>query len=376
MRIALVYDLIYPFSIGGAEYRNFSLAEQLVLMGHEVHLFGVKMWPGSKTKKITERFYIHGVSSYKGKYQFTGKRKPFEPLKYSLALFFELMKHDFDIIDVTAFPYFPAFSCKLCSLLKREPLVVTWHEIWGKYWSGFGMTGFFGKIVERAAAKLSKNNICVSKPVADDLKKIGGRNIATIENWIDTKEIDKAKKTEVEYDLISIGRHMKHKNFDLLLKIVSLLKANNPVIKVLIIGNGPETIKLLKIRRTLDLEKNVDILSFSKDHKQVYSYMKSSKLFVLLSELEGFSIVAFEAMRCGLPVITLNHQRNALASFIDGKNGCVLEKKEIEVAHKIGELLNDKKQLNKMSSYAKKFAGEYGVKKQAKKIEEYYRRIK
>jgi len=70
MRIALVYDLIYPFSIGGAEYRNFSLAEQLVLMGHEVHLFGVKMWPGSKTKKITERFYIHGVSSYKGKYQF------------------------------------------------------------------------------------------------------------------------------------------------------------------------------------------------------------------------------------------------------------------------------------------------------------------
>jgi len=51
MKIAIVYDMHYPFSIGGAEYRNFSLAQNLVLKGHEVHLFGVKMWKDSKTKK-------------------------------------------------------------------------------------------------------------------------------------------------------------------------------------------------------------------------------------------------------------------------------------------------------------------------------------
>ena len=225
-------------------------------------------------------------------------------------------------------------------------------------------------------SKLSKNNICVSHTTETNLKKIGVKNTTIIENWIDIDEIANSTAKKEKYDIISIGRHMKHKNFDLLLKIISLLKTNHPKIKVLIIGKGPETLKLLKMKQALKLEKNVEILSFSRNHKDIYEYMKSSKIFVLLSELEGFSIIAFEAMRCGLAVITLNHPRNALSSFIDGKNGFALDRNEIEIAHKIDELLNNRKQLQKISEYSKNFAGKYDIKKQVKQIEAYYKKLR
>ena len=214
MKIAIVYDMLYPYSIGGAESRNFSLAKELVLKGHEVHVFGIKMWKGKKTKLVTKNFYVHGLSKYKSKY-FKGKRRIFDPIKFSISLFFELMKHDFDIIDVSAFPYFPVFSCKLYSLIKKKPIIITWHEVWDSYWKEYHNIAFFGKIIEKITAKLSKKNLCVSKLTARKLRKIGTKKsrIKVIENWVETKEIQNIKPREKKYDIISVGRHLKHKNF-------------------------------------------------------------------------------------------------------------------------------------------------------------------
>ena len=376
MKIALVYDLIYPYSIGGVESRYFSLAKNLVLKGHEVHLFGVKMWPGKNNIKVTKNLYIHGVSRYSSKYSFKGNRKIFEPIKYSFSLFFELLKYDFDIVDVTAFPYFPVFSCKLYSILRKKPLIITWHEVWDEYWKTQGFfTSLFGKIIEKTVVKFSRNNICVSKLIAQRLNKIGTKkkNITVINNWIDLEEIKNANPFKQKYDIISVGRHLKHKNFDLLLKISSILVNDFPELKVLIIGEGPDTPSLLRMRKALNLEDNVDILSFTKEKKQMYRYLKSSKIFVLLSELEGFSIISFEAMATGLPVITLESKRNALTEFVkDEKNGFVCEKNEIEILHNIKKALKQRKKLGKN---ALKFTEGFGVKKQINKIEEQYKRV-
>ncbi len=45
MRICLVYDLLYPYTIGGAErwYRN--LAERLAADGHQVTYLTLRHWP-------------------------------------------------------------------------------------------------------------------------------------------------------------------------------------------------------------------------------------------------------------------------------------------------------------------------------------------
>jgi glycosyltransferase involved in cell wall biosynthesis len=376
MKIALVYDLIYPFSIGGVESRNFSLGKELVLQGHEVHLFGVKMWRGKDILKISKNYYAHGVSRYSGKYNFKGNRKAFEPLKYSFFLFFEMMKYDFDIVDVSAFPYFPAFSCKFYSLFKNRPLVITWHEAWGEFWKNYGLVGFFGRMVEKICTGLSKNNIAVSAATGQKLRKLGLKKCNVIENWIDLSEIREAKKSVVGYDLISIGRHLKLKNFDVVLKTIALLKKDFPDIRALMIGVGPETINLLRISKALGLEKNVDILGFTKEKSQMYGYLKSSKIFFLPSVLEGFSIVAFEAMACGLPVITLYSDRNALATYIkEGSTGYVCSKSEIEFALRIKGLLEDGEKLKEMSGCAVKFAANFDSRERTKEILGLYSRL-
>jgi L-malate glycosyltransferase len=377
MKLALVYDLIYPFSIGGVESRNFSLAKELVLKGHEVHLFGVKMWKGKDDIAISRNFFAHGVSRYSGKYTFNGKRKAFEPLWYSFFLFFKLMKYDFDIIDVSAFPFFTVFSSKLYSVLKRKPLVITWHEVWGPYCSTFGILGGFIRMAELICSRLSKNNLCVSERTAKSLKKIGVNCSEVIENWLDISELENAKKLGREYDLISVGRHLRAKNMDMVLKTAFILKKDFPGIKVAIIGEGPETVNLLRMKKLLGLENNVDILGFTKEKEEMYRYLKSSKIFFLPSELEGFSIVSFEAMACGLPVLTLDSERNALADYIEeGENGYVCKKSEVEFALRIKEMMKSKNKLEKMSRNAAKFASKYDSKNKILEIEKYYRLLK
>jgi glycosyltransferase involved in cell wall biosynthesis len=364
MKIALVYDLAYPFSIGGVEARNFSLAKHLALKGHEIHMFSVKHWKGDDIISIGDRIFLHGISHYRQKYGFSGKRNIFEPAKYSFFLFFELLKHDFDMIDVSAFPYFPAIVCMLSSIFKKRKIIITWHEVWNEYWDSYypGIVASIGKFTERAIARASRNNISVSSNTMARLEAIGARSIL-IDNWVEHEQVlaGNIKKQKKRYDIISVGRHLKHKNFDMVLKVCSMLSMGKKGFRALLIGDGPETPHLLKLKESLKLD-NVDILCFSKDQKKLYEYLSSSKVFVLLSEIEGFSIVSFEAMALGLPVITLKAKTNGLSGYVkDGYNGYVCSKNAAEIAVRIESLLRDDDELRKMGANAQDFSGRFSV---------------
>ena len=62
MKIAFVYDAIYPYVKGGVEKRVWELATRLNSRGHEVHLFGMKFWDG-EDNFIREGVFLHGVCS-------------------------------------------------------------------------------------------------------------------------------------------------------------------------------------------------------------------------------------------------------------------------------------------------------------------------
>ncbi|MBA3064685.1 glycosyltransferase family 4 protein [Candidatus Woesearchaeota archaeon] len=168
-------------------------------------------------------------------------------MKFSFYVFKSLIKEKFDIIDCSAFPYFPAFSCKLYSILRNTPLVITWHEVWMDYWYEYlGWKGIFGVIIEKIVSKLTKNIVSVSNKTKNNLVKLGvdKKNISVVNNWVDIKEIEAIKKSKEEFDIIYAGRFMKHKNIDILIKSVYLAKKEFPDLKSVIIGDGPEKAKL------------------------------------------------------------------------------------------------------------------------------------
>ena len=336
MKIAYVYDAVYPYVKGGAEKRIYEISKRLVKKGHEVHLFGMKYWNDGDII-IKNDVYLHGVCEPKELYV-DGRRSIKEAIYFARKLLIPLTKEDFDVVDCQAFPYFPCFSAKICSSLKRTPLVITWHEVWNDYWYDYlGKKGIFGKVVERMTAHLTDKMIAVSERTKRDLEMIGVRKeIKVIQNGIDFGKIKMIEASNEEADVVFAGRLIKEKNVNILIDAVNIIKKEVPDVKCIIIGDGPEKRRLEKMAYDLGLEGNIEFKGFLADHNEVISYMKSSKVFVLPSRREGFGIVALEANACGLPVITVNHKMNAACDFINNDgNGFICELSEEEITEKI-----------------------------------------
>lgn len=362
MKIAFVYDAVYPWVKGGAEMRNHELGKRLSRRGHEVHIFGVKWWEGKDTIEH-ENMTIHGVCKARDLYV-NGRRSISEALVFAAKLFPELRREKFDFIDVSVFPYFPCFTAKTISLVKKTPSVFTWHEVWDNYWYEYiGKTGFFGKFVEKAVSKISEKNIAVSDWTKKRLETLGvpEDKITVIPNGIDLKKI-----IEIEpeggrafsgldrkiYDIIFAGRLIKDKNVNVLLKAVALLKVDFPDIRCCIIGDGPEKTALSELAKKMEVCGNVDFTGFQ-EYGALIGKIKASKMLVLPSSREGFGMVVIEAFACGVPVVTVRENYNAAQGLVDDEvNGFVVELEDREIAAVVEKVLERSIEYKKLSEAA------------------------
>lgn len=363
MKVAFVYDAVYPWVKGGAEVRIHELGKRLSLKGHDVHLFGIKWWEGEDILQY-EGMTLHGVCKAQDLYV-NGRRSISEAIVFSLKLFPALMKERFDLIDVSVFPYFSCFTVKAVSVLKKIPAVFTWHEVWGNYWYEYlGETkGFFGTVVETAVAKISKNNIVVSEWTKNRLEALLGtaREITILPNGIDLKLISEIKPAGCDnpgskewkiYDIIFAGRLIKEKNVDVLIKAVSLLKKDNPDICCCIIGDGPERKALESFTLELGVQGNIKFEGFQ-EYRALIGKIKASKVLVLPSKREGFGMVVIEAFACGVPVITVKEKYNAAQALVEhGIDGFVVNLDEREIANAIEKIIEENSKNKRISEAA------------------------
>lgn len=361
MKIAFIYDCIYPWVKGGGEKRIYEIGKRLVAKGHEVHLFGIKWWDGSDIIEH-EGMILHGVCE-KMELYVDGRRSISEALIFSIKLLPHLYKGNkekFDIIDVTAFPYFSVFVAKLVSLVKRIPIVITWHEVWGDYWYEYlDWKGFFGKLIENIVSKLGKS-IAVSQMTKKNLESIGlkDKDVYIIPNGIDLKRISEITPNKEKCHIIFVGRLIKEKNVDVLLKAVDYVRRELCDIRCDIIGDGPEKENLVKFVDDKRLDNNVTFFRFM-EHDEVISRIKSSKLFVLPSSREGFGIVVIEAFACGIPVITIKHERNAACQLVNNETGIITDLDVYKLGDAIYKLMTNDRYLENMSKSAMIVAQEY-----------------
>jgi glycosyltransferase involved in cell wall biosynthesis len=375
MKIAFVYDAVYPWVKGGAEMRNHELGKRLSARGHEVHIFGVKWWEGKDTIEY-ENMTLHGVCKARDLYV-NGRRSISEALIFALKLFPALWKEKFDLIDVSVFPYFSCFTVKVVTLLRRTPSVFTWHEVWDNYWYEYmGKAGFLGKVIEKAVAKISEKNIAVSDWTKKRLESLGipEKNITIIPNGIDLKRISQIEPecglTSVDsqassgfdgkmYDVIFAGRLIKEKNVDVLLKAVSLLRVDFPDIRCCIVGDGPEKAALLKLAKKLAICENVEFAGFQ-EYETFIGKVKASKTLVLPSSREGFGMVVIEAFACGVPVVTVREKYNAAQGLVEnGVDGFVVQLGDREIAAGVEKILGNERGYTEMTAFAVNKTGKY-----------------
>lgn len=330
--------------------RIHELGRRLSSQGHDVHLFGVKWWEGGDVIQH-EGMTLHGVCKARNLYV-NDRRSISEALVFAIKLFPALLTERFDLIDVSVFPYFSCFTVKAVSVLKKIPVVFTWHEVWGDYWYEYlgKKKGFLGLVIEIAIARISKNNIAVSNWTKSRLETLGvpSSGIALLPNGVDLKLISEIKPAGQDlsgssegriYDIIFAGRLIKEKNVDVLIKAVSLLKKDFPEICCCVVGDGPERKFQEKLTIELDVQKNVKFEGFQ-EYRALIGKIKASRVLVLPSSREGFGMVVIEAFACGVPVVTVREKYNAAQGLIeDGVDGFVVRLDEKEIAESVNKIL-------------------------------------
>jgi glycosyltransferase involved in cell wall biosynthesis len=371
MKIAFIYDAVYPWVKGGAEKRIYELGKRLIEGGDEVHVFGIKWW-GRENIINYEGLILHGVCEPMELY-INGKRSISEAIIFSLRLFPSLIKEKFDIIDVSAFPYFSCFSVKLASILRNTPIVITWHEVWGDYWYEYlRRWGFFGKLIESQVSRLASKTIAVSSMTKKNLMALGVKNIHIIPNGIDLERIAEIPPSPEKCDILFAGRLIREKNVDVLLEAVDWLRNSLPDVKCCIIGDGPEKERLLICASERNLLDNVKFLGFL-DYDEVIARMKSAKVFALPSCREGFGMVVIEAFACGLPVVTVDEERNAARDLVGEGMGFVVAMDSGKFEKAIRTLIEDNEVRRKMSSRVLDAAKGYDWERIVKQLRCFYR---
>ena len=131
-------------------------------------------------------------------------------------------------------------------------------------------------------------------------------------------------------------------------------------ILLVIVGDGPERLNLIKLTKKLSLERKVMMLGYLPDEEIPKIYSAADVLVapfrVLGKDLEGFPLVLQESQACGTPVITTSTA--GIPDLVDdGKSGYLVSPESVkEIANKILILYEDRKLLKKMSKYARTWA--------------------
>ena len=152
-------------------------------------------------------------------------------------------------------------------------------------------------------------------------KNIRRINIKVIGNPI--REILNSLNTERQNQVLMIGRLIKSKHQDNLIKIFASI--NKKGWKLVLVGYDHLKQKHMDSLKKLATDLGVqDSLVFAGKQSDVEKYYLSSKIFAFTSSSEGFPNVIGEAMAAGLPVIAYDCVAGPSEMIIDNKNGFLI----------------------------------------------------
>src|SRR5215207_5929101 len=129
MRICIIYDGIFPNTLGGADrwYRN--LAEHLAALGHDVTYATTRQWtregapdiPGVRVVAIAPNLRVGD------RY---GRRQALFPILFGAGVFRHLLVRGraYDVVHMAAFPYSSLLAAALVRRLWGYRLIGDWHE--------------------------------------------------------------------------------------------------------------------------------------------------------------------------------------------------------------------------------------------------------
>jgi glycosyltransferase involved in cell wall biosynthesis len=353
MKIAFVYDTVYPETKGGVEKRVWELARRLVRRGHEVHLLVPHAWAGPPTIE-RDGVILRGVSRRRDLYTRKGRRAVWPAVVHAVGVH-RLLRHEhFDLVDCQIPAHLAALASRAAVRDRADVRqVITWHEVWENSWMDeMGiLLGHIGRVVERWVARIPAVHTAVSAQNAESLARLGRKVDDVIHPGVDL--VDHEVSDEAESDILFVGRLVPTKNVGLLIRATARLSSNGLSPRVLIVGGGPSKDGWERLTQDLGLG---DLVTFSgpiEDESRLMATLGSTRVLALPSIREGFGMIALEAAALGVPVVTVDHERNAARHLIDhGVTGLRVPPDPALFADALQAILNDEERRLQLSRAA------------------------
>jgi glycosyltransferase involved in cell wall biosynthesis len=344
VRICLVYDCLYPFTVGGAERWYANLGRRLAAGGHTVTYLTLRQWDSGSAPSIPGVDVIAvgpRMSLYKG-----GRRRILPPLVFGAGVLWHLLRRRrrYDVVHTASFPYFSVLAAAAARVFHRYRLVVDWHEVWSDaYWRDYvgNAVGRLGSGVQRLCLGVPQQAFCFSRLHEHRLLELGVNGTVTrLEGEYDGP-LRVGEPRPAEPLVVFAGRHVPEK---CVLSIPpAILHATRlvPDLRCEIFGDGPDRSALRRLVSELGLEEIVDVPGFV-DADQIERALSRALCLLLPSRREGYGLVVLEAAVRGTPSIVVQGPDNAATELVeDGVNGFVAPSASAEdLAHVIAAVAN------------------------------------
>jgi glycosyltransferase involved in cell wall biosynthesis len=362
MRVCIVYDCLYPYTIGGGErwYRN--LAERLADAGHEVTYVTLRQWPRGERLDLDERVRVVTAGPRMALYTTSGRRRILPPLVFGLGVLWRLLRHGrrYDVVHACAFPYFSLLSAALVRPLRGYALEVDWFEVWSdSYWRDYlgGLGGRIGGLVQRLCARVRQRAFCFSELHAARLRDEGLNGSVTVLRGLYAESPPPSpseptpspgRTPSAEPLVLFVGRLIAEKQAPLAVSAIAQASARIDGLRGEFLGDGPERAALRQAIAEHGLQQSVSAPGFA-DAATVDREMRRAMCVLLPSRREGYGLVVVEAAARGTPSVVVAGEDNAATELIEeGVNGTIAPRSDAQAiaeaivrVHEAGEAMRE-----------------------------------
>lgn len=236
------------------------------------------------------------------------------------------------------------------------------------------MKGTIWKKLKRPLSILADGCIFQTERAKSYYPKVIRKKSIIIQNPVFVNDYkDLPTKVSRKKTIVSVGRLIDSKGFDVLIKAFSIIHQEYPDYKLLIYGDGEKLENLQTLIKKLSLENRVELPGHIKN---IPINIFDAALFVFPSRLEGMPNALLEAMACGLPCISTDCDMGPREIIRNYENGILVPvDKEIEMAKAIRVILNDTRLAIEIGNNAKRIKEKNSIDVIGDQILEYMEKI-
>lgn len=327
----------YLHGFGGAEKQIIMLANEMVKMGHDVHL--ISLSENNPCYPINDKVnYFYQIDTHSNRIlniigRFVALKKAIQKIEPELIIHFNMQ------------------SAYMCAFMGGHiPQKTIYAERGDPYDTEY--SGLLGVLRKYMSIRIG-GFVFQTKGAQDFFPDYVKRKSVIINNPVFVNIEDEEERKTIEKRIVNVGRLHEQKNQKLLIMAMKLLPSEFDEYILEIYGEGELRHELESLVNELELSNRVKLLGAYKD---VVDRIKNAAVFVLSSDFEGMPNALAEAMALGIPCISTDCRPGGARELINsGENGLITPVNDVEkLADAISAILSDRELQNKFSRNAKK----------------------